>query len=190
MLNNDRSGNDGPWSSFLAGAGTPAQSANVLVSTTANQPWFVVPQGCATSKIKTCPSDRGGLYDPAQSSTWQAKGNYSLHYEEGLDYQGNGEYGFDTIRLGIDESSAPTLDNQLIAGIASDDFYIATLGIRPASTNLSSFNNPIPSFISNLKDRGDITSLSWAYTAGSYGKSQGKHHTMSQVRKITHLQAQ
>ena len=51
--------------------------------------------------------------------------------------------------------------------------YIGTWGLRPVATNLSSFNNPIPSWISTLKDKSLIASLSWGYTAGSYSEFLG-----------------
>ena len=187
----DRNGNDGRWSTFLVGAGSPLQFTNVLISTTATTPWFVLPQGCTSRDSSGCPNDRGGIYDPAKSTSWQAKGNYTLEYEENLGYTGNGQYGFETITLGI-EGSSPNLTNQLITGIASKDFYIPTwgteprssfiawntadreTGVRPAPTNLSSFSNPIPSWVSGLKDGGYAASLSWAYTAGSYANSLGQ----------------
>ena len=169
-----RIGHDGPWSTFLVGAGTPPQFTNVLISTLTTTPWFVLPQGCTDQDSDGCVQKRGRTFDPSKSSTWNPKGNYSLSVESNLGLEGNGEWGFETVNLGPAGNGLPALSNQLITGVASRDFWIANWGIKPVGTNLSSFNDPVPSWISTLKDNGTIASLSWAYTAGSYALSSFK----------------
>ena len=133
-----RHGNDGPWSTFTIGFGTPPRYSNVLISTTSYQPWFVAPQGC-TGSGSDCSVSRGSLFSPADSSTWQPLHNFTMTDEVELGYTINGEFGYDAL----------------------------SLGLNPAATNLSNLNNPIPSWIANLKSQGTVKSLSWAYTAGS-----------------------
>ena len=113
---------------------------------------------------------RGGFFRSNESSTWQSQGIYELHVEQDLGYQGNGAFGYETIALGVKGSGAPSIDHQIIAGIATKDIYLATWGIRPAPTNFSSLNDPIPSWITSLKYNGQIASISWAYTAGAYSQ--------------------
>lgn len=165
-------GNDGPWSTFTLRIGSPAQDVNVLVSTTAYQIWAVVPQGCPTSEPADCAKRRGGVYNYNQSSTWvrsnvSANGTFTLGLEENLGYAGNGLFGYDTVALGWQGSNGPSLNQQIVAGIATPDFYLGTFGLDPRPTNFTNFNNPVPSYMSNLKKQNIIPSLSWGYTAGN-----------------------
>lgn len=41
------------------------------------------------------------------------------------------------------------------------------LGLTPRSSNFTSFNNPIPSFMQSLQEQSLIPSVSWSYTAGN-----------------------
>lgn len=137
------------------------------------QPWVVLPQGCTPNDRASCEEARGGLFRQNESSTWQSQGLYTLGFEQNLDIQANGDFGLDTITLGIPGSNAPVLESQVVAGIAAKDFYVATWGIRPAPTNLTDIGNPIPSLMQVLKEQSTIHSLSWGYTAGAYYQSQG-----------------
>lgn len=64
-------------------------------------------------------------------------------------------------------SEAPTLDQQLLGGIASKDFFMGLIGLNPASTNFTDYDNPIQSYMSSLKSQNKIPSLSYGYTAGN-----------------------
>ena len=165
-------GNDGPWSSFYLQLGSPPQDIKVLISTAGYQTWAVLPQGCTTSDLPDCPTSRGGLFIPSQSSTWRynnesVNGTFTIGLETNLDYSGNGDYGYDTIVLGYQGSNGPSLQQQTIAGIATKEFYLGIFGLNPRSTNFSTFNDPVPSYMATLKDKALIPSLSWAYTAGN-----------------------
>ena len=86
---------------------------------------------------------------------------------------GNAYYGFDTLTLGLPGSELPSLDNQIIAGFATNNYWLGFLGLSPVSFNFSSqddstsMRDPQPSLLSNLKNHTLIPSLSWAYTAGA-----------------------
>ena len=168
----DFDGNDGPWSSFYLEIGSPPQDVKVLISTASYQTWAVVPQGCIISDPSDCATSRGGQFVPSQSSTWNynnesVNGTFTLGLETNLDYSGNGDYGYDTIILGYQGSNGPSLQQQIIAGIATKEFFLGIFGLNPRSSNFSTLNNPVPSYMATLKDRSLIPSLSYAYTAGN-----------------------
>ncbi|KAL8822464.1 MAG: hypothetical protein Q9191_006801 [Dirinaria sp. TL-2023a] len=165
-------GNDGPWSTFTLRIGNPAQDVTVMVSTTGYQTWAVVPQGCPSAEPANCAQLRGGLLNVNDSTTWvqnnvSSNGTFTLGLEENLGYTGNGLFGYDTVALGWQGSNGPSLDQQIVAGIATPEFYMGTFGVDPRPTNFSNYNHPVPSYMSNLKEKNMIPSLSWGYTAGN-----------------------
>ncbi|KAL8782810.1 MAG: hypothetical protein Q9213_005089 [Squamulea squamosa] len=167
-------GNDGPWSSFTLRIGSPAQVVTVFISTAAHQTLAVTPLGCIASDPINCAQTRGGLFNPNKSTTWtpntSSTGNtstYTLELETNLGYSGTAQYGFDSVALGWQGSGGPILDRQIVGGIATKDFYHGIFGLSPRPTNFTTFENPTASYLSNLKNRSLIPSLSWAYTAGN-----------------------
>ena len=111
------------------------------------------------------------MFNASQSSTWQNAGLFDLHMELNLGYTGNGDSGFDSIALGVPGSSSGgyVLERQILASIATKEFYIATWGIAPRPTNFTTIDaeNSHQSLLSSLKEQGQIPSLSYAYTAGA-----------------------
>jgi len=95
----------------------------------------------------------------------------TLLVESGLGLFGNGYYGFDTINPGLPGSGLPTVQNQVIAGIGTNDFWLGSLGLSPYPFNFSDFSEPQPSLLSTFFNQSLIPSLSWSYTAGAYYKS-------------------
>ncbi|KAL8720358.1 MAG: hypothetical protein Q9181_007924 [Wetmoreana brouardii] len=169
-------GNDGPWSTFALGFGTPPQFVKVLVSTTCSQPWAVDPLGCTATDPPDCASKRGGLFNKNHSSTWQDQGFYELGQQLNLGYTGNGDFGLDSITFGYPGSGAASVNRQLLATIAAKDYYLATWGIAPRPTNLTSSDpdetifdpgDSHQSLLSTLKQLQKIPSLSYGYTAGA-----------------------
>lgn len=160
----DWDGNDGPWSSFTLQVGTPAQDVKVFVSTAGFQTWVVLPQGCTASDPADCSTLRGGEFLTNQSTTWALRngsvnGFFELGIEKNLGYTGNGEFGYDTVALGWQGSGGPSLQQQIVAGIATKGFYLGLFGLNPRPTNFSNFDDPVPSFMTNLKSRSMIPSL-------------------------------
>ena len=174
-MDGDRDGNDGPWSTFNIHVGTPPQPARVLVSTAVGETWVVSANttqgGCLSLDPSTCPQSRGDLVNVNQSTTWQDQGIFGLGLEVNLpDYTGpydNGDYGLDTLGFGLAASDGVSLNNMVVAAIATKDFYLGNLGITDRPTNFSSFNDPHPSFLSSLKNQSKIPSLSFGYSAGA-----------------------
>lgn len=96
-------------------------------------------------------------------------GLYELDtYVEGqLSLSGNAYYGFDTLALGLEGSGMPTLEDQLIAGIADNNYWLGSLGISPYPHNFTNLNTSVQSMLSTLRDKNHILSTSWGYTAGA-----------------------
>ena len=156
--------------------GTPPQLFEIFPGTNGNQIWIPVPEGCLVTDPLNCGSLRGVLpyqglpsngFQKNESSTWTPEGIYSLDIENGLNLTGNGDFGYDCVGLGVQNSGGATLTHQLLAGIATKDFYLGELGLSIKPANLSSFDDPIPSCLQNLRKQGSIPSLSYGYTAGA-----------------------
>ena len=162
-----RDGNDGPWSTFFLGFGTPPQYTRVLISLNVVQPWPVLPQGCIPTDPVDCHLKRGSLFYTNESSTWQDQGNYTLEFEKNLGIDDNGDFGYDTLTLGLPGTGAPSVEKQIVAGIAAKDIYLGLWGVGARPTNLTSLNNPYPSLMTTLKEKGLVPSISYGYTAGA-----------------------
>ena len=88
--------------------------------------------------------------------------------EEGeLGLGANAYFGYDTIGLGLTGSGLPKLKRQLVGGIASNNYWLGSLGLSPVPYNFTDLNDPVPSLLTNLKAGGHVPSLSWGYTAGA-----------------------
>lgn len=135
---------------------------------TITQPWVVVTEGCIVSDPSGCSEHRGGLFDRKNSSTWQDQGLYDLHYERNLGTSGNGAFGYDTFSTGVPGTADIILEKQMVVGIAIKDFSSLGLwGLGAKPTNLTSLDNPYPSVMTNLKQKGMLPSISYGYTAGA-----------------------
>ncbi|KAL9102204.1 MAG: hypothetical protein Q9163_002629 [Psora crenata] len=132
--------------------------------------------GCLLGDPSTCPQSRGGLINVEASATWQDQGIFALGLETHLpDYNNgydNGDYGLESLGLGLPGSGGVTLDNQVIAALATKEFYLGYLGVTPHPTNFTSFNDPQTSFLSSLQKHGHIPSLTFGYSAGNQYRLQ------------------
>ncbi|KAK4987320.1 hypothetical protein LTR66_007623 [Elasticomyces elasticus] len=170
-------GNDGSWSTFIVRVGSPPQDFRVLPSTEGQETWIPVPEGCtATGDPSNCGSLRGVMpfngvagsgFLVNKSSTWISNGIFTLDLEYNLGYQGSGLYGFDTVGLQIENSGGLSQTHQVVAGVASKDFYLGIFGLGPKPANFSTYSDPQPSFMKQLRDNNQIPSLSYGYTAGA-----------------------
>jgi hypothetical protein len=109
------------------------------------------------------------LFNPNNSLTWVPNSIYNLGLEEFLGFGDvNGDFGFDTVALGLPGSGGPSVEHSIVAGIADQQLtWLGVLGLNPMPTNFSTFNNPQPSFLSLLRTKNLIPSLTWSYTAGA-----------------------
>ena len=165
----ERDGDDGPWSSFFVRVGNPAQNVRVLASTTVPETWVVLKSGCTEQDPSGCDNARGTLFNSNASTTWQDQGLFGLGVETNLPYTGNydnGDYGFDTLGLGL-VGSGVTVNHSVIAGIATKDFFLGNLGLTPRPINFTEFDHPKTSLLTNLRSANQIPSLTYGYSAGA-----------------------
>lgn len=168
-------GIDGKWNTFSLRIGTPYQVARVFVSTASQQTWAVTKRACMQLQSDTnetvqngdCYNSRGWTFDSNKSTTWDPNGFYQLWIEKNLDLSGNGQYGWDTVGLGLPGEEGPTLDNTTVGTLISSDFWLGHFGVNPKPTNFTNFTDPSPSYMSLLFERNLIPSVSFGYTAGA-----------------------
>ncbi|KAI6909849.1 acid protease [Hortaea werneckii] len=176
-------GNDGNWSSFLIEVGNPPQSFRVLPSTSVTETWLPLPQGCQgiMSDVSDC-GDRRGVnaingtaslgFQTNISSTWESIGIYKLEAEQTLFGNDNDAlYGLDTVSISLLDNSAQNssskIDSQTVAGFATGDFWLGSLGLGSAQANFTTENENIPSLITSLKSKNLTGSASFGYAAGA-----------------------
>lgn len=172
-------GIDGSWNTFSLRVGTPYQPVHVFVSTASQQTWTVAKYACMhsqtdpatnTTTVKQdtdCYDSRGWTFDSNTSTSWRYNGFYQLWIEKNLDLAGNGQYGWDTVGLGLPGEEGPTLTNTTVGTIISSDFWLGHFGVNPKPTNFTNFTDPSPSYMSLLFEQNQIPSVSFGYTAGA-----------------------
>ncbi|GME28578.1 acid protease [Neofusicoccum parvum] len=168
-------GNDGPWSTFSFSIGTPAQIVRLLPATGQSAVWPILPEGCLNDDRDqtTCQDSRGKVFLLNQSSTWVEEGIYSLstlwvEHQLGVGSDARGHYGFDTVGLGWPNAGLPSLDGQVVGGIADKSIYEGVFPLSPRPVNFTDLNNPHATVLQSLVNKSMIPSTSWSYTAGSY----------------------
>lgn len=72
---------------------------------------MVLSQGCTPTDPWTCGSARGDIFYINESSTWQDEGFYELDLELNLGYMGNGDFGYDTVSLGLLGTGLPNMSS-------------------------------------------------------------------------------
>lgn len=82
-------------------------------------------------------------------------------------YSGNGDFGFDNISLADPGSRGVTLNDSVLAAIASKDFFIGSIGLNPWGVNFIDYNEPAPGIVNILLDQKHIAGRLWGYTAGA-----------------------
>ncbi|KAL9578760.1 MAG: hypothetical protein Q9203_006976 [Teloschistes exilis] len=174
----DSSGNDGAWGTFNVGAGTPLQSLQLLASTQNPESWVILDEGCVATDPKNCSVTRGGVYVYSNSSSWVKKGVYGLTSESSLGYTQNsdaGAYGWDNVALATPDGADIMLNHSVIAGLATKDFYMGSLGLAARAiewqdhTDNDSYSRD--SLITTLQKQKRIPTLSYGYTAGASYKN-------------------
>jgi hypothetical protein len=161
-------GIDGIWNTFTLRIGSPAQVVRVLVSTTSQQVWTIDSQACASaSDFNSCAQSRGGLFQSNKSKTWQEDGIYELFIEKNLNLSGASVFGFDDVGLGYVGQNGPVLQHQIVGSVAVNSFWFGHLGLQPKTTNFTDLAQNIPSYMSTLRSKNMIPSVSWGYTQGA-----------------------
>jgi hypothetical protein len=176
-------GNDGYWSTFVISVGTPGQDFRVLPSTKGSVTYLIAPEGCiAGVDPDDCDKSRGAnVFNSAQnigfqtnvSTSWSNMGQYELNLENALNYTGTGLFGLDRVHLGpAAVSTSLQMDRQIVAGIASLDYYMGVLPLGTAESSFSSLSQSTDSLLIQLRTAYKIPSLSYGYTAGAKYRSK------------------
>lgn len=174
-------GIDGKWSSFTLRVGTPQQFVRTFVSWAVYQTWVVLPVGCVSAEDqKACADKRGWLFDNETSSTFEYVGIYSLWVGQNLGKVPNSAVGFDRVGLSGVGENGPTLDNTTVSAFASDmPYYVGIFGVNPKPSNFTGFNDPTPSYMTQLKEQKMIPSISFGFTAGAYYRFTGSFASLT-----------
>jgi hypothetical protein len=70
--------------------------------------------------------------------------------------------------VGLKGEGGPTLrDAQVIAGIATKDFYVGLLGLSARPVNFTDLNDSKKSLLESLREEDQVKGSSWGYTAGA-----------------------
>lgn len=154
-------GLDGIWSPVSVRVGSPPQWVDVFVSTACQETWVVGPGGC--DGTAQCATERGGLFYPNESKTWEDQGSYALGLDTQLGFDGNGVYGFDDIAFN-DQISVPS---QMIGVINTTDDWLGFFGLGVEPTNFTSADKP--TFLDSIvENQSLVPSHSYGYTAGAH----------------------
>ncbi|KAL8847290.1 MAG: hypothetical protein Q9221_007666 [Calogaya cf. arnoldii] len=101
------------------------------------------------------------------SSTWRPNGFWQLGNERNLGIYANGLFGNDTMGLGIQGSGGPTLEDQIMAVIRTEEIYVGMFAVNPKRTNYIGITEQgQASYMTTLKNQSLISSVSFGYTAG------------------------
>ncbi len=104
-----------------------------------------------------------------QSSTWTTIGSHQLIAESYLGISINAQYGLDTLGLGVEDATGLTSNQNVVAGVLTEPFYLGQVGLKPSNATMV---NSTKSLMAQLKNEKLIPSLSYGYTAGAiYRKS-------------------
>ncbi|KAK0966962.1 hypothetical protein LTR91_009537 [Friedmanniomyces endolithicus] len=160
-------GIDGPWSSFALQVGTPAQNVRVQISTASTFTWTIYDGGCPPGYVTDCANSRGFLFETNKSLTWTPNSIFNFDFEVNLNMDTTGNAGFDTATLGWQGAGGPTVSHSTIFSIKSSTYWLGGFGLNPRPTNFSTFVDPQPSFMQQLKTNNTIPSISYGYTAGN-----------------------
>ena len=150
--------------------GTPSQVFQVLPATGSQETWVPVSEACQVTNSSNCAVSRGAyshLFRPNASGSWKEIGLYDLALEKELGYQGNGIYGLDTVKLELSGAQPVALEDQVVAGVVTEDFYVGLLGLGPRPVNFSNMEYPVPSLLRTMMQQEKIPSLSYGYSAGA-----------------------
>lgn len=130
-------------------------------------------EGCQPFSSE-CSDARGNTVNLNQSVSRKEFGLFDLGLELNLGRNESGDYGLDSLALGLNNATGgPALDSQIVVGIETNHYRVGMFGLSQQPTNVSTYSNSYSSFLTSLKTQNLIPSLSWAYTAGArYSKSQ------------------
>jgi hypothetical protein len=174
-------GVDGAWSTFHInvgddGSGKYGQNFKVLASTSRSVTLLPLrADWCSIPSREQCAEDRGILpYNSEQSLGYQANasrrhaslGLFSLEPSLAVHTQPeNGQYGLDSIGVGLASAESLVLDRQPVAGYVAKEPFLPSIGLAAALVDVGS--GGLSPYLGGLNASGVIPSLSYSYTAGA-----------------------
>jgi hypothetical protein len=169
-------GNDGHWSTFGIGLGTPPQTVELLPATSQQGVFVVVAEGCPSKFPASCASLRGNLFYPQDDPTGRSVNQSSDHpyfvvpLPSGTDIPVNinSEVSVTSVALQLsmnEPQESIVLLNQTVIGYAEKGIFIGLFGLFNQVDPYWWFNSLTLS--QALNDASNIASYSWAYTAGA-----------------------
>ena len=169
---------------FSVELGTPPQPISVLPATSQQAIWAVIAiKGCAAQPftIAECNSLRGGVYNTNRSRTYSEFTSDGAPKVDYLPFQPEaplgGNYtvgqeaeclaGTDTVILGYPGGGDAILTTELILQYVATLPYIGVLGLSPEGIGDATVANVQETVLGELYSRGLVSSLFFAYNAGS-----------------------
>jgi len=121
-----------------------------------------------------CSSNRGGLFDPSKSSSWQGEGFYELGLDTQLGFEGYANYGLDEITFG---TTGVVLPSAIIGSINTTEYWLGFFGLGIVPGNFTTVT-AISAISGLVETEAVIPSHSYGYTAGAkYGESCQRDET-------------
>ena len=168
-----RDGNDGPWSTFTIGIGSPPQAIRVLPAAAQSVVTVIMAEDCTDTGyadgFHNCSDLRGGVFRSNESRSWKSNGVHDVEIAQdmGLGIKRTFMFGTDTVGLGV-QPQASRMSNQTVAGMKGlTSSFTGAMGISPKAFNMTPDQAPVPTFFESLSSSTRIASGSWSYTAGS-----------------------
>lgn len=108
-------------------------------------------------------TERGGIFQPNESSTWLDQGTYALGLDPQLGFGDDGQYGLDSIALN-DQISVPS---QILGVVNTTDYWLGFFGLGVEPTNFTSTDQK--TFLDSMvENQSLIPSHSYGFTAGAH----------------------
>ncbi|KAH6718457.1 aspartic peptidase domain-containing protein [Leptodontidium sp. MPI-SDFR-AT-0119] len=176
--------NDGPWYSFAVKVGTPPQTQKLFISTSARNILLAKPSGCLSADTSNCATLRGGIFNPARSTTWvpnTARGinaTYPIFKNPSLGYNSNGTFGFDDVAFPFFGTDFSAASNQNIGGFSDTNCYLGLFGIYPRSTTFSSSEDPVVNYLLYMFNSG-VGKQQGSLILGGYDQAKFNAHDIT-----------
>lgn len=170
-------GNNGNWSTFVVRVGTPEQDFRVLPAPVTGEVLIPDPAACQQSRGE--PSNCGILrgvvnasysagFSSNASKTWNPVAKFMNNIFCELGYVSGATFGRDSVGLMVQNSGGPTLQDQVVGLLGKSPFFTGFFGLSPKAANFTNYNDPRPSYLTTLKNKRQIPSLSYGYTTGAF----------------------
>ncbi|KAK8177422.1 aspartic peptidase domain-containing protein, partial [Phyllosticta citrichinensis] len=154
-------------STFWLNIGNSTTDIRILPSTSLS--WIVAINsvGCENGP-EDCQDSRGQFYDPETSAA--PLGNVGMGSSTLQEPSINARLVSDYVSF-PDSLNNIHAESQAIANIGQIEYWVGLLPLNPRTNSVSAISNTYLSLLQTLKDRSQIPSLSWGYTAGANYKS-------------------